>query len=107
VADLESNVEFIALGRIGICAILAKMDTNHHIWRVWANALHRWGIQNLVASFLEAAGPLTLIGAQAIYVGQPILKGILPAGHLSALTGVLEDDGQREDFIYYLLEETS
>ena len=83
------------------------MDTNHHIWRVWANALHRWGIQNLVASFLEAAGPFSLIGAQVIYVGQPILRGILPARHLSAMTNMLEDDSQREEFVMLLLEETS
>ncbi|UCF27696.1 MAG: hypothetical protein JSW42_13870 [Chloroflexota bacterium] len=82
------------------------MDSNHHIWRVWANALHRWGLQNLVASFLEAAGPLTLIGAQVVYVGQPILRGILPEGHLSALTGMLEDDSQRKEFVMYLQEET-
>lgn len=82
------------------------MDTNHHIWRVWANALHRWGLQNLVASFLEAAGPLTFIGAQVVYVGQPILNGIVPDSHLDAITRVLEDDRQREEFITYLLEET-
>ena len=81
------------------------MDTNHHIWRAWANALHRWGLQNLVASFLEAAGPLTLIGAQVVYVGQPILNSIVPDDHLDAVTRVLEDDGQREEFIAYLLEE--
>ena len=82
------------------------MDTNHHIWRAWANALHRWGLQNLVASFLEGAGPLTLIGAQVVYVGQPILNGIVPDGHLNALTSVLENDGQREEFIACLREET-
>ena len=99
------------------------METNHHIWRVWANVIHRWGIQNLVASFLEAAGPLSLIGAQMIYIGQPILRGILPAGHLSAMkqhviirdetdadiaamSKMLEDDSQREEFVTYLLEET-
>jgi hypothetical protein len=82
------------------------MDTNHHIWRVWADALHRWGLQNLVASFLEATGPLTLIGAQVLYIGQPILRGILPAGHFSALTSLLENDGQRDEFVIYLLEET-
>ncbi len=81
------------------------MDTNHHIWRLWVNSLHRWGLQDLVASFLEAAGPLTLIGAQVIYVGQPILNGIVPAGHLNAFTSILEDDGQREKFLIYLREE--
>ena len=75
------------------------MDKNHHIWRVWARALHRWGLQELVASFLEAAGPLTLIGAQVIYVGQPILDAIVPDGHLSVLTHTLEDDDQRDAFV--------
>ncbi|UCD99917.1 MAG: hypothetical protein JSV42_04125 [Chloroflexota bacterium] len=82
------------------------MKNNHHIWRVWANALHRWGLQNLVASFLEAAGPLSLIGAQVIYIGQPILSGIVPDKYFKALAGVLEDDSQREEFIAYLLRES-
>ncbi len=82
------------------------MDTNHHIWREWANTLHRWGLENLVASFLEAAGPLTLIGAQAVYIGQPILNGIVPSGHLAALASLLEDDRQREEFVVYLREES-
>ena len=60
-----------------------------------------------MASFLEAAGPLSLIGAQVIYVGQPILRGILPDRHLSAITNMLEDDSQREEFVMFLLEETS
>jgi hypothetical protein len=81
------------------------MDTNHHIWRVWTNSLHRWGLQNLVASFLEAAGPLALIGAQAVYISQPILDGIVPSGHLRALASVLEDDSQRKAFVACLREE--
>lgn len=81
------------------------MDTNHHIWRVWTISLHRWGLQNLVASFLEAAGPLALIGAQVVYVGQPFLDSIVPAGHLRALAGVLEDDSQRQAFVACLREE--
>jgi hypothetical protein len=82
------------------------MDTNHHIWREWADTLHRWGLQNLVASFLEAAGPLTLIGAQVVYVGQPILNELFPAGRLEALASMLEDDRQRQEFLFYLREET-
>lgn len=81
------------------------MDTNHHIWRVWTISLHRWGLQNLVASFLEAAGPLAMIGAQVVYVSQPILDSIVPAGHLRALAGVLEDDSQRHAFVACLREE--
>lgn len=81
------------------------MDTNHHIWRVWTNNLHRWGLNDLVASFLEAAGPLTLIGAQLVYLGQPILGSLVPARHLQVLADVLEDDDQRQEFLTYLREE--
>jgi len=88
----------------GNCAILAAMDKNHHIWRIWVKSLHRWGVEDLVASLLEAAGPLTIIGAQLIYIGQPILNGVVPDGHLSVLTGTLEDDDQRDAFVSYLRE---
>jgi hypothetical protein len=80
------------------------MDKNHHIWRIWVKSLHRWGVEDLVASLLEAAGPLTIIGAQLIYIGQPILNGVVPDGHLSVLTGTLEDDDQRDAFVSYLRE---
>lgn len=60
----------------------------------------------MVASFLEAAGPLTLIGAQVIYIGQPILRDFLPAAHLRALTSMLEDNAQRDAFVNCLREET-
>lgn len=88
----------------GICAILAAMDKNHHIWRIWGTTLHRWGLEDLVASVIEAAGPLTLIGAQLIYIGQPILDGIIPDGHLSLLAEVLENDEKRTAFVNYLRE---
>jgi hypothetical protein len=80
------------------------MDTNHHIWRVWTNALHRWGLQNLVASFLEAAGPLSVIGAQFVYISEPILDGVMPTGHMRALASMLEDDGHRSEFVNQLRE---
>lgn len=87
-----------------ICAILAAMEKNHHIWQIWVKALHRWGVSDLVASFLEAAGPLSIIGAQVIYIGQPVLNGVVPDRHLSVLTDVLEDDDQRDAFVSYLRE---
>ena len=89
----------------GNCAILATMDKNHHIWQIWVNTLHRWGVADLVASFIEAAGPLTIIGAQLLYIGSPILNGIITNGHLDALIGILEDDHQRDSFVNYLRAE--
>jgi hypothetical protein len=81
------------------------MDANHHIWRVWAKTLHRWGLHEIIASLLDLAGPLTLFGAQAIYIGQPALQGFLPADQLRALAGVFEDQTQTDAFVAYLREE--
>jgi hypothetical protein len=80
------------------------MDANHHIWRVWATILHRWGLQNLAVAFLESAGPLTLFGAQAVYLGEPMLNGILPTGHLRALADLFEDSAQARAFTEFLRE---
>jgi hypothetical protein len=81
------------------------MDANHHIWRGWAMALHRWGLQDTAADLLEAASPFTLLAAQAVYLGQPILNSIMPAGHSQALAEVLEEGVNREAFISFLRAE--
>jgi hypothetical protein len=80
------------------------MDKNHHIWRIWGKTLHRWGLNDLLASFVEAAGPLSIIGAQLIYISQPILDGIVPDQHLTEITIVLENDDRRAEFVNYLRE---
>jgi hypothetical protein len=81
-----------------------NVDTNHHIWQVWARALHRWGVSNGVASLLEAAGPLTLLGAQLVYLGQPVFHLLVSDRSLVALAQVLEDRSQTESFIHFLRE---
>jgi hypothetical protein len=48
-------------------------------------------MRDLAASFLEALGPLTIFGAQAIYLGQPLLNALFPAGRVHALADLLED----------------
>jgi hypothetical protein len=80
------------------------MIDNQHIWRVWADSLHRWGVDDLVVTFLEASGPLTMLGAQVVYVVQPALSGFFPASHLQALAEVLEDSTQTQAFANYLKE---
>lgn len=74
------------------------------MWRFWAASLHRWGVQDLAAVVLEALGPLTLFGAQAVYLFQPLLKHDLSSGHLEALAHILEDDSETQAFISYLRE---
>lgn len=58
----------------------------------------------MAASFLEALGPLTVFGAQAIYLGQPLLNSILPRDRIQALADLLEDSDQVKDFAAFLRE---
>ena len=83
------------------------MIDNQHIWRVWADFLHRWGVDDLAVTLLEASGPLTVLGAQVVYVAQPALTGFFPAGHLQALAEVLEDSTQTQAFTNFLRESES
>jgi len=80
------------------------MIANQHIWRVWADSLHRWGVDEHVATFLEAFGSITVLGAQVVYITQPALSGLFPASHLEALADMLEDSTQTQAFADYLRE---
>jgi len=80
------------------------MDVNHHIWHIWASNLHQWGVHELAATLLEAAGPLSTIGAQVVYLSQPLLSVFLPSEQLSALADMLDDTTQTRAFAIYLRE---
>jgi hypothetical protein len=53
--------------------------------------VHAWGLEDLAAAALEATGPLHLAAAQLLYLGQPLLAGLVPADRLDALARWLED----------------
>jgi len=76
------------------------------LWQNWAERLERWGLRQLVADLLEASGPLNLLAAQAIYVGQPWLKHLMPDEHWQALTHLLEDPAEAQAFAAFLQENT-
>jgi hypothetical protein len=80
------------------------MDRDRHIWRYWARNLQRWGVTKWVAALLEALGPLTIIGAQFIYISQPLLSGSRPGEQLDGLARLLEDSSTTRAFIDYLRE---
>lgn len=84
-----------------------SMNVDPQIWQIWAKNLHRWGVGDWVASFLEASGPLTLVGAQALYLSQPLLGLFLPEVHLKALANLLEEPTQSESFAALLREGAS
>lgn len=80
------------------------MVENPHIWHVWARNLHRWGMEAGAAILLEAAGPLTMLLAQFIYISQPLLGKVISSESLDALSQMLEEPTQTKEFIKVLRE---
>jgi hypothetical protein len=74
------------------------------IWQTWSDRLKRWGMNEFAAAFLEASGPLNLVGAQLVYISQPVLSGIVPAGQINALASLLEEPERTEAFVKSLRE---
>jgi hypothetical protein len=78
------------------------VNSNQFIWKDWADSLHQWGLKELIAVFLDAMGPLNLLGAQVVYISQPFFSQLLPEGHWDALADVLENPTQTQAFTAYL-----
>jgi hypothetical protein len=76
-------------------------------WPGWAEFLHRHGLENLVTWALEAAGPLAVLGAQALYIGGPLLRPAMTDMQRDALADLLEDRDEALAFIAFLREEIS
>lgn len=72
-------------------------------WSKWAESLRRLKLDSLAAWFLEAGGPLTLLGAQAVYMTQPFIGG----KKLDSLAQMLEEDEETQAFARYLRGEGS
>jgi hypothetical protein len=76
-----------------------------NISQEWAQRLRRWGLNQFAAAVLEASGPLNLIGAQMVYLGQPVLSSIFANRHLNTLAQILENPDQTQAFIHCLRED--
>ena len=72
-------------------------------WPKWAETLRRLRLDGLAAWCLDAAGPLTVLGAQAVYLAQPFLGG----KKLDSLALMLEEDEETQAFARYLRGEVS
>ena len=89
------------------CAILDAMTGEQQIWQSWARTIHKWGLANLVTAVLESAGPIALLGAQLVYISQPILRPIARPDRLQALADLLEDPRHTRSFLDILEGEQS
>jgi len=74
-------------------------------WPAWADFLRRLGLEYLAAWALEAARPLTVLGAQALYLGAPLLHPAFSDTQVGALAHLLEDDEEAQAFAAFLREE--
>ena len=59
----------------------------------------------IAAALLEAGGPLKIIGAQLVFIGQPLFSGLLSSERLDLLAGILEEPEKTSRFVQYLREE--
>jgi hypothetical protein len=67
-------------------------------WSEWADSLRRLKLDGFAAWLLEAGGPFTILGAQAVYLSQPFLGG----KKLDSLAHMLEEDKESQAFAHYL-----
>jgi hypothetical protein len=61
-------------------------------------------VREFAASFLEALGPLTIVGAQAAYVGQPLLSSWIAPEKFQEFVRLLEEPDRTKAFVAYLRE---
>ena len=76
-------------------------------WPKWIEFLRRRKLEGLAAWALEAAGPLTVFGAQVLYIGGPLLRPEFSNGQLDALASLLEEKSEAQAFAAFLLEDKS
>jgi hypothetical protein len=60
--------------------------------RGWAHSLHKTGLSDMVGAMLEAVGPVSLLGAQVLWVAQPTLSVFMPADEVGGLAHLLETE---------------
>ncbi len=53
---------------------------------------------------MEAGGPVSILAAQAIYMGQPFLRQAVPESHLQAMANLFEDQEEGQMFAAFLRE---
>ena len=76
-------------------------------WPTWAGFLRHHRLESLVAWILEAAGPLTVVGAQLVHLGSPLLRPVFSPEQADALASLLEDPDAARSFAAFLREEST
>jgi hypothetical protein len=74
------------------------------IWLRWVSFLQQWNVNDLAQVVLEASQPLSVVGAQLLYLGQPFLNIVFPDTHTRALANMLEEPEKTQAFIRLMRE---
>lgn len=83
---------------------MGNSHPNHSYWPAWARFLQQRGLAGIAAGLIDAAGPFAFVGAQAIYLGQPLLNPS-GAGNIQAIAELLENRSELQQFAAFLREE--
>ena len=83
------------------------MDEYLPTWMRWSRVLHQWGVSDGVATVLENIGSLSLLGAQLLYLSQPLVCSVVSDHSLQAIAQVLEDPAKKQAFASFLREAPS
>jgi hypothetical protein len=67
-------------------------------WSQWAESLRRFKLDGLASWLLEAGSPLTLLGAQTLYISQPFIGG----NKIESIAHMLEEEEETQAFAHYL-----
>lgn len=78
------------------------MEYKRHIWRVWANKMHSWGLTEIIAWIFEISGPITFLIAQTSYTLEPFVTWIIPKNNFLLLIELFEDKEKKEDFLSFI-----
>ena len=78
------------------------ISSTYENWLNWADFLRRYKLEKMTAWLLEAAGPLTIIGSQALYFGAPLIRTWLNESREKAFGELLENREEALAFAAFL-----
>jgi hypothetical protein len=65
----------------------------------WIQTLYKLRLQNFFATILEALGPVNILGAQLVYLSQPILSPFISLEQSRDFAKILEDPSETASFV--------
>ncbi|NCP87903.1 MAG: hypothetical protein CO094_07355 [Anaerolineae bacterium CG_4_9_14_3_um_filter_57_17] len=82
-----------------LCYTFNVVYSSRPYWFAWTQALQEKGFKQSVAWLLDVAGPLNLLGAQALYIASPLFD---QRASLCALASLLENEQDTQAFLELL-----